>query len=106
MLGLTLGYLAYRTDNLFVGSVAHAANNGIIILALYYAPKYLPASQTSNLLGDGNMPLHDAALLLAWVFPLFAVVLYGFHYLTTPMQPEIRWQPEEIEELHAEEEKQ
>jgi membrane protease YdiL (CAAX protease family) len=80
-LGLSLGWMAYRTNNLFVGSLGHAANNGLIVIALYLKPD-IGDTASSSLVGTAEMPVKDALELLAFSLPMLAVFVYLFHRAT------------------------
>jgi uncharacterized protein len=81
-LGLALGYMALRTNNLFVGSLGHAANNGLIVMALYLKPNITESSTTSSLVGTGNMTSGDALLMLAGSLPSLLLLIYAFNRVT------------------------
>ena len=81
-LGLALGWMAYRTNNLFVGSLGHAANNGIIVIALYLNPEVARDSANSTIVGNANLSAMDALLSLAISGPMLAILLYLFSRVT------------------------
>ena len=85
-LGLALGWMAHRTNNLFVGSLGHAANNGIIVIALYLAPGLDSGASASSLIGTAEMPIVDALLMLGGSLPALAVLLYVFNRATENIQ--------------------
>ncbi|MDP4200161.1 MAG: CPBP family intramembrane metalloprotease [Bacteroidota bacterium] len=86
-LGLALGYMASRTNNLFVGSLGHAANNGIIVIALYLAPGLDTGASASSLIGTADMPMIDALLMLGGSLPALALLIYVFHRATEGIEP-------------------
>ena len=77
-LGLALGWMTYRTNNLFVGSLGHAVNNGIIVIALYLNPQVVKDSANSTLVGNTNLSPTEALLSLAVFVPILALLLYLF----------------------------
>jgi membrane protease YdiL (CAAX protease family) len=81
-LGGALGWMAHRTNNLFVGSLGHAANNGIIVIALYLAPGLDTGTSASSLIGTAEMPITDVLLMLGGSLPALAVLLYVFNRAT------------------------
>lgn len=81
-LGLALGYMALRTNNLFAGSLGHAANNGLIVMALYLKPDLGDTSATSSLVGSGSMTTSEALLMLAGSLPSLLLLLYAFQRVT------------------------
>lgn len=85
ILGLVLGWMSYRTNNLLVGSVAHAANNGIIVLSLMLLPTAAQSESTASLLGSGPTSVGYALKVLALTLPLFALCLYLFYTITKPL---------------------
>ncbi len=85
-LGLTLGWLTYRTNNLFTGMLAHAVNNGFIVIALYLMPEELSAKANSNLVSTGGLSGTDALLVLVPVIIGMALFLSLFNRITAPLQ--------------------
>jgi membrane protease YdiL (CAAX protease family) len=85
VLGLTLGWLSYRTNNLLVGSVAHAANNGIIVLTLMMLPQSEKSDSASSLLGNAPTSVSYALTVLAITLPLFLMCLYFYNTVTRPL---------------------
>ncbi len=81
-LGLALGWMAHRTNNLFVGSLGHAANNGIIVIALYLAPGLDTGASASSLIGTADMPITDVLLMLGGSVPALLILLYVFNRVT------------------------
>ncbi|HEY3874305.1 MAG TPA: CPBP family intramembrane glutamic endopeptidase [Candidatus Kapabacteria bacterium] len=81
-LGLTLGWLTYRTNNLFTGALAHALNNGMIVAALYMNPTDAATSSNSNLVGTGHLSGTTAVLALVLLLPLMALLVYAFNRVT------------------------
>jgi membrane protease YdiL (CAAX protease family) len=82
ILGATLGYLSYRTNNLLVGSVAHAANNGAIVILLFLIPDVEHSKQASTLIGSGSFTTLEGLLIIALTLPLFLGMMYLFHRVT------------------------
>ncbi len=85
-LGLTLGWLTYRTNNLFTGAVGHVVNNGFIVAAFYLNPDEVTANASSSLAGTGEVSGTDALTLLALLIPIFVLFLYLFNRITAPLQ--------------------
>ncbi len=84
VLGLTIGWMTYRTNNLFVGGIGHAVNNGFIVAALYFNPE-ASSSATSSMVGTENISVGDAFGLLALSLPALALLLYWFWRSTTQL---------------------
>lgn len=73
-MGLTLGYIYYRTKNLWLTIIAHFFNNGLIVL--------LTASNKANLTNidvDGSPSIYVSIVGIL----TFAVLIYFFHKQTT-----------------------
>jgi uncharacterized protein len=85
-LGLAMGYMSYRTNNLLVGSIAHAVNNGSIVLIMLMSPGMMEAADPEAAVKANN--LTDMALLGA--LALFSMLLAGaialFHNLSEPIE--------------------
>ncbi len=77
VLGYTIGWMTYRTNNLFVGGVGHAVNNGFIVAALYLSPR-MTSKASAGLVGSGGISATDALSMLALIIPVLAVLLYFF----------------------------
>ncbi len=77
-LGLALGWMAYRTSNLLVGAIAHAANNGIIVLALYIAPRLHLPERGQQLMGISDPSFEQGLVMLAISVPFAAGFIYLF----------------------------
>ena len=84
-LGLTLGWLTYRTNNLFTGALGHVINNGFIVAAFYLNPDDVTANANSSLVGTGEISGTDALIALALLIPLFGLFLYLFNRITAPL---------------------
>lgn len=78
VLGAVLGWMAYRTNNLFVGSLGHAINNGLIVTALFMAPDTILKSAQKKLVEAGDMTATDALIAMALWLPALAASLYWF----------------------------
>lgn len=78
VLGAALGWMAYRTNNLFVGSLGHAINNGLIVTALFLAPDTILKSAQKKLVDSGDMSTSEALIALAVWLP--ALVLSGMWF--------------------------
>jgi hypothetical protein len=105
-LGLALGYMALRTNNLFVGSLGHAANNGLIVMALYLKPDITDTSTTSSLVGTGEMTTNEALLMLAGSLPSLVLLLYAFQRSTREVYAHHAFETDESQsssEVHSEE---
>jgi membrane protease YdiL (CAAX protease family) len=83
-LGLTLGWLTYRTNNLFTGAFGHAINNGFIVAALYLSPERL--STTANLAGTEEMSGKDALIVLVPIVIAMILLLALYNRITAPLQ--------------------
>ena len=83
-LGLTLGWLTYRTNNLFVGALAHAVNNGTIVATLYLSPDVASTTST-NLVGTGDMSGSTALVGTGVAVLLMVPLLYLFNRVTAPI---------------------
>jgi membrane protease YdiL (CAAX protease family) len=88
-LGLILGWMAHRTNNLFVGSLGHAVNNGLIVILLYLKPDL---TEGSSLVGASDIPLKDAFVSLIGSVPMLGLLVYFFNRVTEPI--EARHNPE------------
>jgi len=86
-LGLTLGWISYRTNNLLVGSFGHAFNNGMIVIALYASPKLLESSQgASDLVGSAQYSVGDSLMILTIGLSVCALFFFLFYRLTEPLR--------------------
>ena len=86
VLGLTLGWVSWRSGNLLVGSVGHAANNGAIVIALLLMPQGAPAGAAASIL-DSELPSVSFSLAALTVsIPIFALCLYLFYRVTLPLK--------------------
>jgi membrane protease YdiL (CAAX protease family) len=83
MLGLALGWMAYRTNNLLVGALAHAANNGFIVIALYLSPDQLASKANQSLISADELPAMDALLILIPASLVLAFLIYIFQRITS-----------------------
>lgn len=86
-LGLTLGWVAYRTNNLLVGALAHAMNNGVIGILLYFNPNVFDQSNngTSNLISTDQYDLQTSLLILGYGLAIGALFYVIFSRLTQPL---------------------
>jgi hypothetical protein len=68
VLGATLGYLYYWTGNLWVPMVAHAFNNGIQVVIIYFTGMDLSKfdEQSTNQLQWWMLPLGVTAMYLIY----------------------------------------
>jgi membrane protease YdiL (CAAX protease family) len=99
-LGLALGWMAYRTNNLFVGSVGHAINNGVIVFELFLNPGTSSASANSVVVGNTDLSGTQSLLLLGFTAPILCLLLYLFARAT--VHTVSRYNSElEIESLHG-----
>ena len=85
VLGLTIGWMSYRTNNIFVGAVGHAINNGFIVAALYFSPEQISTKASAGLVGTEALSATDALWMLALLIPLFALLLYFFSRATATL---------------------
>lgn len=83
-LGLTLGWVAYRTNNLLVGALAHAMNNGVIGILLYFNPNVFDESKngTSNLISTDQYDLQTSLLILGYGLAIGALFYVIFSRAT------------------------
>ncbi len=86
VLGLTLGWLTYRTNNLFAGGLAHALNNGFIVAALYFSPEQISVKSNTNLVGATGLSGAESLIALAVILPLMALFLILFNRVTANLQ--------------------
>lgn len=84
-LGLALGWMTYRTNNLFTGALAHAINNGFIVVALYLNPEQFASKTSGNLVGTDELSGTDALMVLVPVIILMGFLLYFFNRITAPL---------------------
>ncbi len=77
LLGLTIGWMTYRTNNLFVGGIGHAINNGFIVAALYLSPS-ISSNANSGIIGTEDLSATQALAMLVIILPIFAVLLFLF----------------------------
>jgi|GEM_PF-2209579 len=84
-LGMVLGWMTYRTNNLFVGAIGHAINNGFIVAVLYLNPN-LSNSASTSLVGTEELSATDALRMLALIIPLLGLLLYFFARVTAALQ--------------------
>ncbi len=71
VLGFVLGWMFYRTGNIWLNIIAHAANNGIALTALYIVKKNNPAADLSK--ADPQIPSWVGLVAVAVVYGLFIV---------------------------------
>ncbi len=83
-IGLLLGWLAYRTCDLRVSVLAHAFNNGVIVILAYLVKDNSEVIQ--NLTETRAMPLGDTIVLLGVSLPILFGLLYLFQKMTEPIQ--------------------
>jgi membrane protease YdiL (CAAX protease family) len=82
-IGATLGWLAYRTNDIRVSMLAHALNNGLIVLSIYF---FSGSEETVDALaGTPEMTITQALMLLGVSLPLFLMGLYLFQKWTEPL---------------------
>jgi membrane protease YdiL (CAAX protease family) len=81
-IGLLLGWLAYRTCDLRVSVLAHAFNNAIIVIMIYFIND---DKTIESLTGTTTMPLGDTLAILAVSLPVLFGLLYVFQKLTEPI---------------------
>jgi membrane protease YdiL (CAAX protease family) len=83
LIGAVLGWLAYRTSDLRVSMLAHAMNNGLIVLAAYFFKESKDA--VDSLTGTPLMSVGDSLTLIGISLPFFAGTLYVFQKMTDPL---------------------
>jgi membrane protease YdiL (CAAX protease family) len=69
VLGFVLGWMYYRTGNLWLSIIAHAANNAVALTALYITKKNNPGASVSDT--DPNVPAWTGLVAVAAVYGLF-----------------------------------
>jgi membrane protease YdiL (CAAX protease family) len=79
-IGLLLGWLAYRTCDLRVSALAHAFNNGAVVILAYLFRNNTELTQ--NLTGSGDLSLTESLQWLAVSLPILFGLLYIFHKMT------------------------
>jgi len=70
-LGFILGWMFYRTGNIWLNIIAHGANNAVALTALYIAKQNDPNSSVSD--ADPNVPM--------WLGLVAVIVVYALFYL-------------------------
>lgn len=85
-LGLAMGYMSYRTNNLLLGSLAHAFNNGMVVLIMLLMPDMLGAADPEAAIKENGFT--DTALLgaLGFMSLLLAGAVAMFHNLSEPIE--------------------
>jgi membrane protease YdiL (CAAX protease family) len=68
-LGFVLGWMFYRTGNIWLNIIAHAANNTIALTALYIAKQQNPKADISS--ADPHIPMWWGLIAIAAVYGLF-----------------------------------
>src|SRR5665213_667639 len=86
VLGFTIGWMTYRTNNLLVGAVGHAVNNGFIVAALYLSPEQLSSHASAGLVGTEELSATDAGWMLLLIIPVLAVLLYFYARATRALR--------------------
>ena len=84
VIGLILGWLAYRTCDLRVSALAHAFNNGAIVIMAYFIKE--DSDTVKNLTETNAKPLGDSLQILAITLPILFGLLYVFQKMTEPIQ--------------------
>ncbi|MBS1903040.1 MAG: CPBP family intramembrane metalloprotease [Bacteroidetes bacterium] len=82
-MGAALGWLAYRTSDLRVSMLAHAMNNGLIVLATFYFQG--SALTSESLAKTPDVPLADSAALIGLGLPFLFAMLFVFQRITAPL---------------------
>ena len=83
VIGLLLGWLAYRTCDLRVSALAHAFNNGAIVIMIYLARNN--SDMVNSLAGSSELSLADSLGVIAITAPILGVLLYIFNKMTEPI---------------------
>ncbi len=68
LIGLMLGYLAYKSDSIWPGAILHSLNNAIVVFLAYYQPKLSELSW---------FPGEEESIPLWWVFVGLVVAAMG-----------------------------
>ena len=71
VLGFVLGWMFYRTGNIWLNIIAHAANNAVALTALYIVKKNNPAADLSK--ADPHIPSWVGLVAVAVVYGLFII---------------------------------
>ncbi len=82
-IGAVLGWLAYRTCDLRVSVLAHAMNNGIIVLVAYFFSSSHEA--VDSLTGTPTVTIEDSLILIGMSLPILFGLLYVFQKITEPL---------------------
>jgi uncharacterized protein len=82
-MGAMLGWLAYRTGDLRVSILAHAMNNGLIVLATYFFADN--AITAESLATAKEVSITDSLALIALALPFLIAMLYVFQKLSDPL---------------------
>jgi len=83
-LGAVLGWLAYRTCDIRVSALAHAFNNGAVVIIAYLLRNN--AELTETLTGSPTMTLGESLLYFAISAAILFGLLYIFQKITEPLQ--------------------
>lgn len=83
ILGLLLGWLAYRTCDLRVSALAHAFNNGAIVIILYLMKDNPEAA--AKMAGSDVLPVNTSIALLGASLPILIGLLFVFQKMTEPL---------------------
>ncbi len=83
-IGLVLGWLAYRTSDLRVSMLAHAINNGLIVLAMFFFKG--STSALDSITGTPEVSVNDSLILLAVSLPFVIGSFYLFQKITEPLR--------------------
>lgn len=71
VLGFVLGWMFYRTGNIWLNIIAHAANNAVALTALYIVKKNNPTADLAK--ADPQIPAWVGLIAVAVVYGLFIV---------------------------------
>jgi uncharacterized protein len=85
-LGLAMGYMSYRTNNLLLGSLGHAFNNGMVVLIMLLSPDLMSAADPETALKENGFT--DTALIgaLGFLSVMLAGAITLFHNLSEPIE--------------------
>ena len=85
-LGLAMGYMSYRTNNLIVGAFAHAVNNGMIVLAMHTNPEQFTGTEPDKILKENNVGDPELVGALLFTSMLLGLGVYLFHKWSEPIE--------------------
>jgi membrane protease YdiL (CAAX protease family) len=84
LIGIVLGYLAYKSNSIFPGIILHSLNNGIVVFLAYFQPKL--TKEYAWFPGDQD------SIPVSWVLVGAAVAAIGLTlvWLSRPDEADVR----------------